>query len=309
MGLLDVLPSGYVDAHHHVWAPNSRGDEIGYGWLRDIGALKPFGDPTPIQRDYLMAEFLAEAPHAPRASIHVQTDGALPDPVAETRFVQAQADAMDHAVKIVALIDLSADGLAVTLDAHAESRDFCGVRQIVAWLGHRPDLCFAPRNYLTDLKWVNGLKVLEDRGLTFDLQMYPEQAHAALEALSATPALTVIIDHALCPYDPRAEGYELWSEAVAMMARRPNTFMKLSGWGMYQRDWGWHGTDAIGPYIDEIIVGFGAERAMWGSNYPVEKLATPYEICIENIARHLQKSDRDKVFSNSVSKAYGLGLT
>lgn len=306
MGQLKHLPSGYIDAHHHVWAPASRGDEIGYGWLRDIGALKPFGDPTPIQRDYLMAEFLSEAPQAPRASVHVQTDGTLPDPVAETRFVQAQADAMDHVVKIVALADLSADSLTTTLDAHAESRDFCGVRQIVARLDHRPELCFAPTDYLTDLKWINGLKVLEDRGLVFDLQMYPEQAGAALEALSATPALSVIIDHALCPYD--SAKINEWSAAVALMATRENTFIKLSGWGMYDAEWTLNGGVAVQPMVAEILERFGADRVMWGSNYPVEKLATRYETCRDVTLEMIPEASQGDIFINSASRAYGVKL-
>ncbi|OAN73959.1 hypothetical protein A8B78_17570 [Jannaschia sp. EhC01] len=307
MDLSKLLPHGYIDAHHHVWAPDSRGDEIGYGWLRDIGAPKPFGDPTPIQRDYLMEEFLAEADVRPRASVHVQTDGALPDPVAETRFVQAEADRMEHTVKIVALVDLSADDLTRTLSAHAESRDFCGVRQIVARLDHRPDLSFAPRDYLSESKWANGLKVLEDRGLTFDLQMYPEQAEAALKAFSATPALTVIIDHALCPYDMTSPaGVDRWRDAVRLMAGRANTFVKLSGFGMYDGDW--TGSDWAASCIRFLLEQFGAERVMWGSNYPVEKLATDYETCAAIIADQLNDVDREKVFLNTASKAYGIKL-
>lgn len=342
--LNDLLPHGYIDAHHHVWAPESRGHEIGYGWLRDIGAMKPFGDPTPIQRDYLMAEYLAETPMPPRASVHVQTDGALPDPVAETRFVQQEVDRAGHAVKIVALADLSADTLPETLSAHAMSRDFCGVRQIVARLEDRPDLTFAPRDYLRDPKWVSGLKLLEDRGLTFDLQMYPEQAEAALEALSATPALTVVIDHALCPYfgtadpsDPGAfhrldtidvasldepdaheqnEGplfatqanYDLWHNAVQMMAARPNTYIKLSGWGMYQPDWATDGIAPVGTYVLDLLVEFGADRVMWGSNYPVEKLVTPYDAALQNTAEYVWKQYREEVFLKASSTAYGIKL-
>ncbi|ABD55212.1 amidohydrolase family protein [Jannaschia sp. CCS1] len=303
----DLLPYGYIDAHHHVWAPDSHGDAIGYGWLRDIGAMKPFGDPTPIQRDYLMAEFLSEAPDAPRASVHVQTDGTLPDPVAETRFVQAQADATDHPVKIVGLADLGAEDLTGTLDRHAESRDFCGVRQIAARLDHRPDLTFAPQDYLADEQWVNGLKILEDRGLTFDLQIYPEQAEAALEALSATPALTVIIDHALCPYDPAK--ITQWQAAVALMAARDNTFIKLSGWGMYDAEWDLNGGVSVQPLVSHILERFGADRVMWGSNFPVEKLATRYETCRDVHLDMVPEDAHQDVFFNSAAKTYGLTLT
>lgn len=305
MALKDLLPHGYIDAHHHVWAPESRAD-IGYVWLQDVGALKPFGDPTPIQRDYLMEEFLAEAAFAPRASVHVQTDGAIPDPVAETRFVQAEADRMGCAVAIVGLVDLSDSDLGQILARHGESDGFRGVRQIVARLDGRPDISFAMNDFMLDTQWVNGLKWLVDAGLSFDLQMYPEQAEDALEALSATPALKVIIDHALCPYDPTPEGFERWSMAVKMMARRPNTYMKLSGWGMYQANWSEHG---IGVYIDHIIGAFGANRVMWGSNYPVEKLATSYEDALEGTAKYIAASDRESVFILSAAEAYGLMLS
>ncbi|MEX3015295.1 amidohydrolase [Gymnodinialimonas hymeniacidonis] len=309
MALNDLLPSGYIDAHHHVWAPDTRGDEIGYGWLRDIGAPKPFGDPTPIQRDYLMEEFLAEAEVAPRASVHVQTDGALPDPVAETAFVQAEADRCDHTVRIVGLADLSAGDLAETLARHGAYNGFCGVRQIVGRLAHRPDLTFAPRDFMAENQWREGLKRLEGDGLTFDLQMYPEQAEQALEALSATPALRVIIDHALCPYDQRAEGYELWNKAVGMLAARPNTWIKLSGWGMYDSGWDRFGVEAIQPYVDDIMLSFGADRVMWGSNYPVEKLAKRYQACIEEIAGGILSEQHDAVFLLSAATAYGVKLT
>jgi len=309
MSLNDFLPHGYIDAHHHVWAPESRGDEIGYGWLRDIGAPKPFGDPTPIQRDYLMEEFLAEADLPPRASVHVQTDGTLPDPVAETAFVAEEAARCGHEVRIVGLADLSAPDLREVLARHAAYDGFGGVRQIVGRLDHRPDLSFAPRDFLTYKQWVEGLKVLEGEGLTFDLQMYPEQAEAALEALSATPALHVIIDHALCPYDQRAEGYEKWNEAVAAMAARPNTWVKLSGWGMYDSNWDRFGVGAVQPYIDDILMLFGVDRVMWGSNYPVEKLAKPYAECVSEILSALHGDQIEQVFLRSAARAYGISLT
>lgn len=317
MTLSDLLPHGYIDAHHHVWAPQSRAD-IGYGWLRDIGAMKPFGDPTPIQRDYLMEEFLAEAPLRPRASVHVQTDGALPDPVAETRFVQAEADRVGHDVAIIGLADLSSPELGALLERHGAYAGFKGVRQIVARLDHRPDLSFAPKDYLSDPAWCEGLKRLEDAGLTFDLQLYPEQAEAAMEALSATPALTVIIDHALCPYDPNDPvppnadpdilRYQRWSLAVGLMAQRPNTYIKLSGWGMYAADWAEDGHGLVAQYIHEIAGYFGVNRMMWGSNYPVEKLASDYEAAIRKTADGLSDHAKKCIFYQSASEAYGLKL-
>lgn len=302
-------PIPYIDAHHHIWAPRTRGSEIGYVWLRDIGAPKPFGDPTSIQRDYLMAEFLAETSEPPRASVHVQTDGALPDPVAETAFVQAQADAAGHPVAIVGLADLGAPNLDELLTRHAQYPGFRGVRQIVARLEDRPELSFSPRDLLTEKQWLDGLKRIESRGLTFDLQLYPEQAEAAMQALSAVPALTVIIDHALSPHDASEAGLARWKAAVSLMATRPRTYIKLSGFGMFRRDWTKGGADAFGPHIAHILAEFGAARVMWGSNYPVEKLTAPYEACLQTVLAHIPEPDHETVLYRSVIDSYDLKLT
>jgi predicted TIM-barrel fold metal-dependent hydrolase len=63
-----------IDAHHHLWAPETDPANTGYVWLKNIGAMKPFGDPTPIQRDYLVNEFRSESvEHELIGSVHVQT--------------------------------------------------------------------------------------------------------------------------------------------------------------------------------------------------------------------------------------------
>ena len=138
--------------------------------------------------------------------------------------------------------------------------------------------------------------------------MYPEQAEAALEALSDTPALRVIIDHALCPYDMQSSsGVIRWRDAVRRMTDRPNTFVKLSGFGMY--DAGWTESDWAPSCVAFLLESFGADRVMWGSNYPVESLATPYEDAISAVASWIPISDRERVFYLSASDAYSPTLT
>lgn len=71
-----------IDAHHHLWAPQTPSPDIGYDWLKDFGVPRPCGDPTPIQHDYLLDQFRTEpAPRDLAGSVHVQADPRLPDPV------------------------------------------------------------------------------------------------------------------------------------------------------------------------------------------------------------------------------------
>ena len=133
-------------------------------------------------------------------------------------------------------------------------------------------------------------------------------AEAALEALSDTPALRVTIDHALCPYDMQSSaGVIRWRDAVRRMADRPNTFVKLSGFGMY--DAGWTDSDWAPSCVALLLESFGADRVMWGSNYPVESLATPYEDAVLAVASWVPIPDREQVFLRSASDAYSLHLT
>jgi predicted TIM-barrel fold metal-dependent hydrolase len=290
---------GYVDAHHHVWAPDE--PSIGYGWLRDIGAPKPFGDPAPIQRDYLWPEFLAEAATAPAASVHVQADNAA-DGLAELAWAARGARRAGHAAGVVGLVDLSAPDAAARLAAQAEWPELRGIRQIVARDPDRPRLTFAPRDLLAEPAWRRGLAAVEAAGLCFDLQLYPHQAEAALRALAPLPGLRVVIDHALCPVDGPTPG---WRDAVAAFARRPRTYVKLSGWGMYDAGWT---ARSIAPMVAHILAAFGAERTMFGSNYPVEKLARPYDAVLADTVAAVEAAggDRSAVLRGTACEAYRL---
>lgn len=303
----DRFPEGLIDAHHHVWNPVSADPDLGYAWLRDVGARKPFGDPTPIQRDYLMDEFLAEpAPLALDASVHVQADNGLPDPVAETAWVAAEAARAGHRVGVVGLVDLAAPDAAARIARHAAHPEFRGVRQVVARLEDRPEMSFAPRDLLGDPAWREGLAALAEAGGRFDLQLYPEQAERAARALEGLPGLPVVVDHAACPHDRSAAGLARWRDAVALLAERPATAIKLSGWGMHDPGWS---AASIAPLVAHVIARFGPGRVMWGSNHPVEKLARPYRTVLAATLRALPASDagtRGAIFAGTARRVYDL---
>ena len=126
----------FVDAHHHLWIPQQVAPDLGYGWLRDIGSPKPFGDPTPIQRDYEWPEFVAESrEHRLAGSVYVQVDGAIADPLAESRWVQGVFAGTGRTHAIVCLADLAHEHAAARLEAQLRVPQVRGVRQILARSG------------------------------------------------------------------------------------------------------------------------------------------------------------------------------
>ena len=295
-----------IDAHHHLWNPISNDPDIGYAWLKNIGAPKPFGDPTAIQRDYLLDEFLAEpAPHQFTASVHVQADGAIPDPVKETRFVQSLSDQSGFPIAIVGFLDLTRDDAEETIIRHKQSSSFRGVRQILSRLENRPDISFAPVDYIRDKTWQKNFALLPKHDLSFDLQIYPEQMWDAATFLAEHPDVPVIIDHLGSPWDLSVEGLKRWRAGLENLAELPNISIKLSGFGMFKPDW--NGAD-LQPLINDINSLFGFDRVLFASNFPVDKLMRSYSELLSDMLGFYadQPPASEQVFTGNARRIYRL---
>jgi predicted TIM-barrel fold metal-dependent hydrolase len=141
---------------------------------------------------------------------------------------------------------------------------------------------------MTDPTWQRGLRAVAEAGLRFDLQLYPEQMAAAADLFSRYADMPVILDHAGSPYDPSEDGQALWRAGTARLAEVPQVSVKLSGWGMF--DAGWTG-ESITPQVAHLLEVFGPERVMFGSNYPVEKLAKPYDAMLRELHGVIERLD------------------
>ncbi|MEM8582410.1 MAG: amidohydrolase, partial [Pseudomonadota bacterium] len=156
-----------IDAHHHLWDLAA----VDYPWLNARGVRRFFGDPTPIQRDYLIDEFQRDAKGF-KASVHIQVGAA--DPLAEATWVQAVADANpDWPLAQVAFCDLTEPQAEASLDQLQSLPSVRGVRQIV---GRAPqeDAATGTNDLLDTPGFADGLNRLVARGLSFDLQLIPE---------------------------------------------------------------------------------------------------------------------------------------
>lgn len=295
------IPPKIIDAHHHLWAPVSDPDGLGYVWLRDIGAPKPFGDPTPIQRDYLLDEFLAEpAPHRLAGSVHVQCDPKLPDPVAETRFIQRISDASGQPVMIVGFADLTRGDFLDTVARHQTSTNLRGIRQIISFLPDRPEISFAPRNFLDDLVWQGNFSALADLGLSFDLQLYPEQMEQAADFLGHHPHVPVVIDHLGSPYDTTETGLATWHRGMAALAALPQVHVKLGGYAMF-----FGGDLGATPHrlTRAALEMFSPRRVMFSSNFPVDRLHLLYTDLLAFVTQAAQ-TDAQTVMYDTAARFY-----
>ena len=214
------------DAHHHLWDLGA----VNYVWLKQLGVSKPFGDPTPIQKDYLPRHFLDDVSGAAdfdlAGSAHIQVDGALADPVSESSWLSKFSKSGIPSA-IVGFVDLTKEDADSVLKNHLSFEEFRGVRQIIGLLEQRPDLSFTKEHLLRNNSWQENFALLDKHNLSFDLQLYPEQMKEAAEFLGGFPKVPIVIDHAGSPYDQTDSGLKLWREGLSALAKLPNIHIKL----------------------------------------------------------------------------------
>ncbi|MEO1596440.1 MAG: amidohydrolase family protein [Pseudomonadota bacterium] len=289
-----------VDAHHHLWDLSV----CHYPWLMAKGVRRFFGDPTPIQQDYGVDDLRADAaPYEIEASVHIQVGVSPEDVVHETRWVQSIADACGLPDAIVAYCDLDRADAPRVIEEHAAYPRFRGLRQIIG-RSDAEDAVTGSGSLLNDVRWREHLAALGAMGLSFDLQLTPGQMAVAAEVLAETPNTPVALCHCGSPWNQTAAGLSAWREGLELLAALPNVSCKISGLGMFDHDWN---TDSIRPIVETCIEVFGPARAMFGSNFPVDKLHASYAAiwgAYETIAAPLTQSDQDRLFGGTARAFY-----
>lgn len=233
-----------------------------------------WGDLGPLQRNYLVADLLADAAGLGlEKSVHVQANFDPENPVAETAWLEkvARAEGFPHA--IIAFADFSSDEIAIQLEKHAAASSLVrGVRQVLN--RHQdPKLNRAPEDYLGDERWQRNLGLLGRYGWSFDAQVYWQQMPALAKLAARYPGLQLILDHAGMPLERDPAGLEGWQRGMQQLAACPNVAVKLCGYGMVDNRWT---EESIRPFVLQPIEWFGPERCMFGSNFPVDRLMASY---------------------------------
>ena len=285
-----------VDAHHHLWDLK----EVDYPWLNARGQKRFFGDPTPIQRDYPVSEFRADAvPHGFEASVHIQV-GAR-DPMQEARWVQSVADSNPFwPAAQVAYCDLAGEGVEANLAALLKIPTVKGVRQIVG-RSRVEDAATGTNLLLEDPKFSKGLKQAAAAGFSFDLQLIPELMHKAADVLAKIEELPVALCHCGSPSDWTASGLRSWMLSLRHLAALPQVHCKLSGLGMFRKGWS---ADDIRPIVETCLELFGSNRCMFGSNFPVDSLRSSYDTIVSAYREIIPSEDCEAVFGGNAVRFY-----
>ena len=283
-----------IDAHHHLWDLGA----VHYPWLMATGEPRFFGDPEPIQRDYLIDTYRRDALGF-EASVHIQVGAE--DPMAEARWVQSVADANPNwPMAQVAFCDLTREDVDTQLAELRALPTVRGVRQIV---GRAPeeDAATGTNDLLDDPRFAAGLRKAAEVGLSFDLQLIPELYGAMSDVLKDAPGLSVALCHAGSPHDRTAAGLRRWARDLAVLSDLPSITCKLSGLGMFDHSWT---RDSVEPIVRTCLEQFGPDRLMFGSNFPVDSLYSDYATIVSAFEHLLPDAFHEAVFGGTAAKFY-----
>ncbi|MEM1263800.1 MAG: amidohydrolase family protein [Pseudomonadota bacterium] len=289
-----------VDAHHHLWDLTA----CNYPWLMARGVVRFFGDPTPIQKDYLVSDYRSDsAAYELAGSVHIQVGTTPSDAILETQWLQQSRASTGLPTAVVAFCALDEPDADAILDRHQRHTAVRGIRQIVG-RSDAEDAKTGSAALLTDATFQLRLGELGARGLSFDLQLTPRQVVAAVPVLAAASETPIALCHAGSPWDQSPAGLANWRAGLADLAALPNVVCKLSGFGMFNHGWT---RDSIQPLIDACIEAFGVDRCMFGSNFPVDKLHASFERvygAYEQTVAMLSDAEQDQVFRANAARFY-----
>lgn len=313
-----------IDPHHHLWErPNAH---------------------------YLFHDLLADVTsgHNIRGTVYIQCRSmhraSGPEemrPVGEVEFAAGAAAMADSGhygdcrinSGIVGTCDLTlGDRLPAVLDALQAGAGgrLVGIRMPVACSDDpaiNASVVTPPPGLMKTEEMADGVRQLGARGLALDIWAFQTQMQDALVLAKRAPDTTIVIDHVGGVLGigsfagRRTELFDGWRADMAALAALPNVRVKLGGLAMHTPGFGFETradppsseelAEAWSPYIDTCISLFGPERAMFESNFPVDKGMVSYVNCwnaFERLAAKHSAADQDLMFFGAAADTYGLKI-
>ncbi|MEM9930175.1 MAG: amidohydrolase family protein [Bacteroidota bacterium] len=273
-----------LDSHQHFW----QYEPVKHAWIDDEMAS--------IRKDFLPNDLgpLLQANHLD-GCIAVQADQTT----VETDFLLSLAQQYDFIKGVVGWIDLRAKDLVEQLAKYEGASRLVGWRHVVQG---EPDPLFLLRD-----NFLRGIDTIGQAGYTYDILIFPHQLVSAYELVKQFPEHKFVIDHLAKPY-AKAGYFTGWARAISAVAELPNVYCKLSGLvteADYQ-DW----TPAqLAPYLRHALEAFGPDRCMYGSDWPVCRVAATYGRVIglvEQLLAPYTAAEQAAVMGENCRQFYGL---
>lgn len=152
---------------------------------------------------------------------------------------------------------------------------------------------------------------MQQNNLCFDALVHVRHLSYVQIFAERYPDLPIVIDHAAKPNIAAGEFGE-WASTIADLAKLPQIYCKLSGL-LTEASEGQE-LEEMRPYIQQLYHLFGADRLMWGSDWPVLNLApnkayADYSCWLEmtkDLLHPISAPELDAIFGGTAKTFYRL---
>ena len=281
-----------VDAHLHLWDPQ----RIRMSWLGGMPAL---------DRAFLVSDLQEDlGPLAGRLEAAV-----LVEPAVDAESLDDELEWFASQLSESGLIRAAVAGwqpragtadVLRRLDALSDLPGVVGVRHVL----HPPEITAAS---VLEHDHVQAVRLAGERGFLVELCVRPDQLQAATDLIDLAPGTRFVLDHLGRPrtgedLDPR------WVDSLAALADRESLVTKMSALIECAQD---SDADPEGfePFVNTALDLFGADRVLWGSNWPVCFTQTSLSDWIRGSDRLLAKRsgrERTAILGGNARRIYGI---
>jgi len=272
-----------IDTHVHFWKYDKKRD----AWITDEMKI--------LKQDHLPAHLL---PTLKRNDV----DGCIAVQAGqseyETHFLVELSKTHPEIKGVVGWVDLVNKNLEERLQFFSQYSIIKGWRHVVQ---------SEPDEFLLREDFQNGIRALAPYNHTYDILIYHYQLKPALEFVSKFPKQKFVIDHCAKP-DIGKKNIDEWRVLMKEMAQHPGVYCKLSGL-FTETKWKQWSAGEFYPYLDVVFEAFGANRLMFGSDWPVMLLSGIYvqwKSLLEKYMENFVEEDRLKVFGENAMEFYNL---
>ncbi len=280
-----------IDTHVHLWDLS----RFRLSWL-EKGA--------PLHRNYTLEDYrrAAEGLDVVNA-IYMEVD-VEPDQQEQEARTVAELCRRGNSVFAAAVISgrPASQWFAEYIRPFAREPRIKGLRQVLHGSGTPPGYCL-------DDRFIRGIRLLGELGLSFDLCMRPAELGDGARLIEACPGTSFVLDH--CGNaEVFAANLEPWKRGITAVARHRNVSCKVSGIVASTKGRSWK-PENLAPIVNHVLAEFGPDRVVFGGDWPVCTLGAPlaqWVGALHQIVQDRSLADQRKLFHDNALRIYRLDL-
>ena len=279
-----------IDTHQHLMHP----EHFSYSWAKDIAVL--------ADTKYDVEAYATLVGDHVEASIFMETGVDEAFYRAETEFALSLAASESN--NTVGVIAAAFPEYEEEFDEWIEQTSLdpliCGYRRIL----HVVDDSVSQNQTFRE-----NVKKIGQSDKTFDMCFLESQLGVAIELASVCDNTRLILNHCGVPNIAGGDMND-WKLRISELAKMDHVACKISGVVAYC------GPDqdrlsAVRPYIEFVVEQFGADRCVWGSDWPVVNMAKDLPDWIDITQAIIGEEPEDvqrKIFGANAARIYNLSF-